>query len=181
MDNGRIKLITGCMFSSKTSQLVSELERATFAKKKVILIRPNTDNRDFLTHSGNIPPLEEVFLDRVSDLVGGLTYNVVGIDEGQFFPNLANDANFLADNGVKVIISALNGTSEQEPFDSIQELIPYVEEIVKKNAVCMECGSEYASYSHYKRGNKTDKVKTGGASDYEALCRKCYNKKVKDV
>lgn len=171
-----IKLILGPMFSSKTSTLLTELERAKFAKKKVILIRPNTDDRKFLTHSGMRPPIEEVFLDEVGQLKNKLEYDVVGIDEGQFFTNLAHDVNFLANNGVKVIISALNGTSEREPFDNIQDLIPYAEEIEKKNAVCAECGSEFATYSYYKPGDKKDKIKTGGASDYDALCRVCYNK-----
>jgi thymidine kinase len=174
--NGRIKLITGGMFSGKTSALISELERAKFAKKRVILVRPNTDDRKFLTHSGITPQIEEVFLDEVGQLSDKLEYDVIGIDEGQFFTNLTYDVNFLADNGIKVIISALNGTSEREPFDNIQDLIPYVEEIEKKNAVCAECGSEYATYSYYKLGDKKDKIKSGGASDYDALCRKCYNK-----
>ncbi len=170
-----IKLILGPMFSGKTSTLLSELERAKIAKKKVVLIRPNTDDRKFLTHSGIESPIDEVFLDEICQLENKLEYDVVGVDEGQFFANLAHDVNFLANNGVKVIISALNGTSEQEPFEGIQDLIPFAEEVIKKNAVCMECGSDFASYSYYKAGEKKDKVKTGGASDYEALCRKCYN------
>jgi len=174
LNNGKIKLYLGPMFSGKTTALISELERAKFAKKNVILIRPNTDDRKFLTHSGMKPPIEEVFLDEVSQLSNKLEYDIIGIDEGQFFLNLAHDVNFLANNGVKVIISALNGTSEREPFDNIQDLIPYVEEIDKKNAVCAECGSEYATYSYYKSGDKKDKIKTGGASDYSALCRSCY-------
>jgi len=176
LNNGKIRLITGPMFSGKTTALISDLERAKFAKKKVVLIRPNTDDRKFLTHSGIRPPIDEVFLDEIAQLPNHLEYDVVGVDEGQFFTNLAHDVNFLANNGVKVIISALNGTSEREPFENIQDLIPYVEEIEKKNAVCAECGSEYATYSYYKAGEKKDKIKTGGASDYDALCRLCYNK-----
>jgi len=171
-----IKLILGPMFSGKTTALISELERAKFAKKKVVLIRPNTDDRKFLTHSGMKFPIEEIFLDEVGQLPNKLEYDVIGVDEGQFFLNLVRDVNFLADNGIKVVISALNGTSEREPFDNIQDLIPYVEEIEKKNAVCAECGSEYATYSYYKPGDKKDKIKTGGVSDYDALCRICYNK-----
>ena len=172
-----IRLILGPMFSSKTSQLISELERAKFAKKNVVLIRPKTDDRAFLTHSGILPPIEEVFLDRITGLGNAASYDVIGIDEGQFFPDLARDVDNIANLGIKVIIAALNSTSEQQPFESVQGLIPLAEEIVKKNAVCMECGSEYATYSYYKAGDKKDKIKTGGSEDYEALCRECYHKK----
>ena len=173
-----IKLITGGMYSGKTFTLITELERARYAKKKVVLVRPNRDSRYFLSHSGLVCNVPQVFLDELGDLPDKLSYDVVGVDEGQFFKLLAHDANYLANNGVKVIISALNGTSEQEPFESIQDLIPFAEEIEKKSAVCMDCGSEHGSFSFYKGGDKDDKVKIGAGNEYVALCRLCYNKRI---
>jgi len=171
-----IKIITGGMYSGKTSEMIRLLNRAKIAGKNVVLVRPNTDNRNFLTHSGLMHDIPEIFVDTLSELPNKLEYDLVGIDEGQFFTQLPHDANFLANNGVDVIVAALNGTSEQEPFESIQGLIPFAEEIQKLNAICMECGSEYGTFSYFKKGGKTDKIKTGGVSDYAALCRKCYNK-----
>lgn len=162
--------------AEKTTEMIRLVNRERIAGKNVVIARPNTDNRDFLTHSGIRSDIKEVFIDELGDLPNIDSYDVIGVDEGQFIPNLARDANHLADMGKTVVIAALNGTSEREPFESIQELIPHAEIIDKKNAVCMECGSHHATFSHYKAGNKKDKVKTGGAFDYEALCRVCYNK-----
>ncbi len=169
-----ITLIIGPMFSEKTTELIRLLNREKFAKKKVVLVRPETDTRDYLTHSGLNPDIKQVYVNELSDLADRTDYDVIGIDEGQFFKRISHDANFLANNGKLVIISALNGTSEQQPFESIQDLIPLSEVIIKQNAVCMECGSQYATFSYFKSGIKKDKIRAGGKTDYEALCRKCY-------
>lgn len=172
-----ITLIIGPMFSGKTSELVRLLVRASIAGKKVILLRPEKDTRKFLTHDNKEYSLEEKFVDDINSHIKELKeYDVIGIEEGQFFPHLLGACNLLAGDGKEIIISALNGTSESESFDVIQELIPHVESIIKLNAICTECGSEYGSYSFYRAGNKTDKVKVGDIHEYTALCRNCYNK-----
>lgn len=170
------------MFSGKTSEMVRLLVRAQIAGKNVILLRPGIDNRGFLTHDRKNIEIEEVFVDKI---IGGvlniLDYDIIGIDEAQFFkyPEAVKHINILADNGKEIIIAGLNGTSEREPFDTIQGLIPYAEEIIKLNAICTECGSEYGAYSYFLAGNKQDKVKIGDSHEYIALCRTCYNKRRK--
>lgn len=164
------------MFSEKTTELIRLLNREKIAGRNVLLVRSNIDNRGFLTHSGLRIGIEEIFVDEISN-IDYSNYDVIGVDEGQFFKNLVKDANDIADSGKLIIVSALNGTSERDVFDSIQEIIPHAEIIDKKNAVCTECGSQYATFSYYKTGDKTGKVKTGDSHQYEALCRKCYNMK----
>lgn len=176
-----IKLITGPMMAGKTTELLRLLIRAKIAGKKTILIRPEIDTRGFLTHDKKEAEetlIEEKFLREIK--AEELTeYDVIGIDEGQFFgQNLAEEANKLADQGKTIIISALNATSERTAFDNIQALIPHAEEIIKLNAICIDCGSEYATYSYYTAGRKKDKIKVGGSSDYIALCRHCYKRRV---
>ena len=171
-----LTLILGPMFSGKTSELIRLLVRASIAGKKVVLLRPETDTRGFLTHDNKDYSLEEKFVSTVN-IADCLDYDVIGIEEGQFFnSSFKESVNKLADMGKEVIISALNGTSEREPFDSIQSLIPDAETIIKLNAICTECGSEYGSYSFFRAGNKTDKVKVGDIHEYTALCRNCYKK-----
>jgi len=169
-----LTLILGPMFGMKTTELLRRLRRAQIAGKKVILFRPTTDTRDHLTHDKLSHNIEEKFTARLffSDWE---KYDIIGIDEGQFFVSLAQDAAYFADKGKTVIISALNGTSERKPFDEIQKLIPEAEEIVKLNAVCMDCGSDFATFSYYKAGNKEKDVQVGDENEYMALCRGCYN------
>lgn len=171
-----ITLILGPMFSGKTTELIRFLVRSQIAGKKVLLVRPTSDTRGFLTHDHKSHQLEEVFVEHLSDIENIFDYNVIGVDEGQFFNgSFVHDANHLANQGKEVIISMLNATSEAKPFDNVQGLIPLAENIIRINAICTKCGSEYGSFSYYKLGRKTDKVKVGGSSDYTSLCRDCYN------
>jgi thymidine kinase len=174
-----ISLIIGPMMSGKTSELLTKLERAYIAKKKVILIRPTIDNRKFLSHSGkNIKGFEEIF---VSDLLDFdiTNYDVLGIDEGQFHTFLKNFCIQASLKGKDIYISALHATSESEMFEQIIEVLPYCDYITKLNAICIDCGSELGNYTFFKNGSKTEKVTVGGAEEYVALCEKCYFKRRK--
>ena len=39
-DTGWIEVITGCMFSGKTEELIRRLRRAKIAKQKVVIFKP---------------------------------------------------------------------------------------------------------------------------------------------
>ena len=172
-----ITLICGPMYSGKTTEMIRRLERAYYAKKKVIVVRPKTDTRGFLSHSSkNVSWLTQTY---VSSLV---TVNLdefdyIGIDEGQFHKGLKEFCKKYSSKNI--IISALHATSECEMFDQIIDIIPYCDKILKLNAVCTQCGSEHANYTYYLAGNKKDKVAVGGSESYTALCYSCYNKNIK--
>ena len=44
-DTGWIEVITGCMFSGKTEELIRRLRRAQIAKQKVKIFKPKIDTR----------------------------------------------------------------------------------------------------------------------------------------
>ena len=44
-DTGWIEVITGCMFSGKTEELIRRLRRAEIAKQKVKIFKPLIDTR----------------------------------------------------------------------------------------------------------------------------------------
>ncbi len=174
-----ITLICGSMMAGKSSEMIRLLVRAKIAGKKTILIRPSMDDRGFLTHDKKTIDIKEISTDRL-DYQLVKDYDVIGIDEAQFMPdNLLSYVNKIADSGKEVIICGLNGTSERKEFSNISSLIPYAEVIIKLNAICTECGSEYGAFSYFKDGNKSDDIKVGGSNEYTALCRKCYNSKGK--
>ncbi len=172
-----IQLILGPMFSGKTTELLRRLTRSKIAGKKTILIRNNIDKRDHLTHdnkcNGNI---EEKYISNLNE-INPTNFEVIGIDEGQFFKDLYIYANKWANNNKIIIISALNGTSEQKPFEEITKIIPFAEEIDKLNAVCIKCGSDFGTYSKYLKHDKNSTIKVGGSESYQARCRNCLNMK----
>jgi len=170
-----LQLIIGPMFSSKTSTLLTRLERAQIAGKRVILLRPNKDTREGLTHDDKPFKIEQLFVDKVFDLKHRYKYDVIGIDEAQFFnyPEFSTEIDTLAITHT-VIACGLNGTSERTPFKSIQDLIPLCDTLSMLTAICTSCGSELGSFSYYTEGNKVSEVLVGGKGAYTALCRVCH-------
>lgn len=169
-----VELIIGPMFSGKSSELLRRLTRYKIAGKSTILLRPKRDTRGFLTHDKKDNSIIEIFVENISDFKDVYDYDVIGVDEGQFFNDL-KVVDILADMGLTVIVSALNGTSERTPFKSLQDIIPLADTITKLSAVCTNCGED-AQFSFYKVGNKENDIEIG-EDEYTALCRKCWNLK----
>lgn len=102
MSNSSIRVISGCMFSGKTSRLLWYLKRAQIADRKVILFKPKLDNRysetDVVTHDNN--RLASIVIeDPEHILAAAADYEVVGIDEIHFFP-----AEKLTDTSISICV-----------------------------------------------------------------------------
>ncbi|KAJ0044279.1 hypothetical protein NL108_003688, partial [Boleophthalmus pectinirostris] len=69
---------------------------------------------------------------------------VIGIDEGQFFPDIVPFAEEMANLGKVIIVAALDGTFQRKAFGNILNLVPLAESVVKLHAVCMQCYKEAA-------------------------------------
>ncbi|XP_010081482.1 PREDICTED: thymidine kinase, cytosolic [Pterocles gutturalis] len=105
-----------------------------------------------------------------------LSSSVIGIDEGQFFPDIVEFCEKMANAGKTVIVAALDGTFQRKAFGSILNLVPLAESVVKLNAVCMEC---YREASYTKRlGTEREVEVIGGADKYHSVCRACYFRRV---
>ena len=66
-------------------------------------------------------------------------YDVVAVDEGQFFQDIVSFSENLANKGKIVMIAALDGTFQKKPFGNILGLIPIAESVKKLSAVCVYC------------------------------------------
>ena len=176
-NSGWIELICGPMFSGKTEELIRRLVRAQFAKQKVAIFKPKTDNRysdDYIV-SHNKRKIKSIILESSGEI-----YNfkdkadVFGIDEAQFFDNnLINVCNDLAKSGKRVVVAGLDKDYAAQAFGPIQQLIVDAEYVTKVNAICMVCGDP-ASFTQRISAEK-DLVVVGETDKYEARCRKCFN------
>merc|ERR1712141_383577 len=98
-------------------------------------------------------------------------------DEGQFFPDIIEFAESMANNGKTVIVAALDGTYQRKGFANILELVPLAEHVIKLTAVCMIC---FEDGSYTKRITEDKEVEVIGGSDkYMATCRRCFNSNAK--
>ena len=123
-NSGWIELVCGPMFSGKTEELIRRLVRAQFAKQKVAIFKPKTDNRysdDYIV-SHNKRKIKSIILESSDEI-----YNfkdkadVFGIDEAQFFDNnLINVCNDLEKAGKRVVVAGLDKDSAAQAFGPIQ-------------------------------------------------------------
>lgn len=184
-DNGHgiIKLTIGPMFASKSTALIAEIRKNLIARKKCAIITFSGDDRYsndavITSHDGHKLSMPAAFKvtkleDCHKDIVDG-GIQVIGIDEGQFFSDVAEYADKWASMGINVFVSALDGDWQRKPFPNIIDLIPRSEEVVKLKAICMKCYNDNASFSfRIVKSNKT--IVVGGTDKYLPLCRQCYN------
>ncbi|XP_007483002.1 thymidine kinase, cytosolic isoform X2 [Monodelphis domestica] len=154
------------------------VRRFQIAQYKCLVIKYAKDTRyskNFSTHDRNtMEALPACLLRDVAQ--NALAVTVIGIDEGQFFPDIVEFSETMANAGKTIIVAALDGTFQRKAFGNILNLVPLAESVVKLTAVCMECFRE-AAYTK-RLGIEKEVEVIGGADKYHSVCRLCYFKKV---
>lgn len=184
---GRIEVVCGSMFSGKTEELIRRIKRATFARQRVVIFKPQIDTRyseeEVVSHDRNAVmsvPLStsaEIlnYLSSHATSKDGYDFDVVGIDEAQFFGmDLVDVCNQLANNGVRVIIAGLDMDFQCTPFGPIPALCAVADEVTKVHAICVKCGA--LAYVSHRLVHDQNQVLIGEQAEYEPLCRECYKK-----
>ena len=172
---GRIDLIVGPMFAGKTTLMLERVKREELARRKCVLMKYSRDTRysqnNVSTHDlamkAAIPCCE--LLPHVDECK---EYDVIGVDEGQFFPDIVEFAEELADCGKTVIVAALDGDFQRKPFGRVLELISKCETLTKLTAICTETHGE-ACYTQRTVASQ-DLELIGGADMYRAASRSSY-------
>ncbi len=176
--SGSIEVITGSMFSGKSEELIRRVRRAQIARQKVQLFKPRVDARyssgEIVSHSDMKMPSQVVAgAKEILEHVDPQT-QVVAIDEGQFFDmSLVEVADTLARRGIRVIVAGLDQDFQGRAFEPMPQLMAVAEYVDKTLAVCMRCGGP-ANRSQ-RLVSTRDRVVVGGAGEYEARCRRCFN------
>lgn len=175
---GRIEVVCGSMFSGKTEELIRRMKRAKFAKQRVEIFKPRIDTRysdvDVVSHDQHAiksTPVESssTILLLASDI------DVVGIDEAQFLDDgLVDVCNELAYRGIRVIIAGLDMDFKGVPFGPMPALCAIADDVTKVHAICVKCGN--LAYVSHRLVANDKRVLLGETSEYEPLCRDCYQK-----
>lgn len=170
-----LQVITGGMFAGKTDELLRRLERYIIAKRRVALVKPDVDTRDSVTHNGKEYKAVVLGKDDAATFEKIVAdYDVIGIDEAQFFgdPIYRAIKDIIQSGTNKIIIaSGLDMDYSGEPFGIMPQLMAIADEIAKLHAVCEGCYKD-ANLSYRMTGQK-GRVVIGDKDEYTALCWAC--------
>jgi thymidine kinase len=182
-----IDIIIGPMFSGKTTELIRRLTISAEAGFSVLYINSSFDTRgeEFSTHNKSIQKLHKnIHTTKVRNLEEltssfWLPFEIIGIDEAQFFTGLKSFCIEMAEKyKKKVIVSGLNGDFQRNSFGEINELLTHCDNINKLYSFCRSCcdckkGIMKPALFSKRIGTDKDKIVIGD-EQYIPVCRECY-------
>ena len=175
-NEGRLVLILGPMFSGKSTRLIEIIRKFAYKAKKTIMIKYFEDKRfseksEVVTH--DLIKYDSLDCRNLRDSFEILkNYDVIGIDEGQFFPDLVEISEKLVLLKKFVIITALNGDFRMEPFPVIAKIISKADKIKLLKAFCFFCHKDAKFSLRIIKSNET--VLIGSEEAYKPACRECH-------
>jgi len=170
---GWLEVVTGCMFSGKTEELIRRVRRAMYARQPVVVFKPGIDDRYSIdsvgSHSGQtLKSFQIEHARQIPQLVGNA--KVVAIDEVHFIgADIVDIVEALANEGRRVICAGLDLDYMGRPFEPMPQLLCLAEYITKNLAICMTCGNP-ADRSQ-RLLDSDARILVGAAEMYEARCR----------
>ena len=185
---GQLHIITGPMFSGKTTELIKRLSRYSAIGKNVLVINSNKDSRNInnviMTHTNKtLDAVKTDFLTKTSrkNSINFLNiqkprmayhHNVIGIDEAQFFEDLVPFVKQKVNEGFILIIAGLIGDFQQNTFGHIIELFPFCDTITNLNSYCTICKDGTLAPFTKRLIDSKEQELVGSDDIYTAVCRK---------
>lgn len=182
--NGYLKIITGCMWAGKTSAVINECRKWESIGMKVLVINHSLDNRYSKCNkvvSHNKTSIDCIMIDKFTNEFNKKVnkYDVIIVDEAQFFKNLRKNVLHWCDKLRKmVVVCGLNGDYMRGKFGEILDLVPDCDDFIRLKALCTECRDGTNAVFTWKvkqSGVSSDNNIDVGTDNYTALCRKHYN------
>jgi len=201
--SGSLTSITGPMRSGKTDKLKAYLRLHDIAGHRVLLIGHGIDTRTAIDgvyttgvltshneYGGDLPPsilqLKVKLLKSVdSTLIE--SYDVIAIDEGQFFDDIEVVLVWLLEWNKTLYVSGLKSTDKGTPFGNLYKLDGFVTKEHKLKALCKVCQHEFNHLTYFFPATMVKCLveKSGdvlvGADNYISVCLRHWKMSVEDI
>jgi thymidine kinase len=176
-----LDIILGPMFAGKTSRIFSIVSRYTALGMRVLVVKHANDvrygnNEEIVTHDGRRIPCRAVRDLFDIGLNQYLQYDLIVVDEAQFFQGLVPFVESIVDTHEKhLFLVGLDGDSNRRPFGEILQCIPLADRVERIAGLCRRCADGTPGVFSWRHAGPNDRqVAVGGENWYEALCRSCY-------
>jgi thymidine kinase len=193
-----LKLIIGPMFSSKSSTLLSEINRLKYITDKILVINSILDKERhedmeindqglgiMKTHDNKTFPA--IMVTDLKELKTNSFFNskyeyadIIIIDEGQFYKDLYDfvhtELNYIRTRKM-FIVAGLSSDFNMKPIGEIISLVPLADEIIKLSALCVYCrDGTPASFTKLinHESSSNGNVLVGANESYSPCCRKHF-------
>jgi len=187
---GQLKIITGCMFTEKSFELIETAKELDAQGKDFLAFSPIKNVIKSRALQETVPahmvdkddPL--LLLYYVGGHVGAHgKVDTILIDEVQFYgDSILSIINTLLDQGINIVAAGLDKTFKNEPFGIMRDLLCFAYDIKKKHTRCAKCGNNEASVSQRLLNDKPAPFdgpmiildKSMGEYTYEPRCVDCF-------
>ena len=192
-----LKLIIGPMFSSKSSSLLSEINKLKYITDKILVINSILDkerHKDMEINDRSIGLIKThddksfsaIMVNELYELKTNTFFNskyeyanIIIIDEGQFYKDLYNfvyDELSNVNNRKMFIVAGLSSDFNMKPIGDIISLVPLADEIIKLSALCVYCkdGTPASFTKLTKTMPSNTNVLVGAKDSYSPCCRKHF-------
>jgi thymidine kinase len=191
--SGYLEIITGPMYSGKTSKILELYKQFTFCDINTFVINYAEDTRYSSTHLSThdnkmIPCTLVTMLSSIINLDGDDNIGnkdlmekfhlskVILINEGQFFKDIVKWVTLAVEKYNKsVYVCGLDCDYERKKFGDWLDLQLICDKYYKLHSYCSCCKKKPAIFS-YRLSNEVEQ-KVIGSINYIPLCRFCYNLK----
>jgi thymidine kinase len=187
----RLEVICGPMFAGKSEELIRRLHRIGIAQRShnqehhVLVVKPKLDSRGatnvISSHNGNTYDALAIQSPQdLLDLVAAGNYEVIAIDEVQFFSHdIVDVIRTLVVQGKRVIVAGLDLDYRSEPFGPIAAILALADSVTKLQAICTQCGEDACRSQRIINGEPArysdPLIMIGAEEAYQARCKKCYS------
>lgn len=184
-----LTVTTGPMFSGKSEEALRLINRAKYAKRRIVAIKPFNDTRQTTIRARRINQYgesETVYehpahgisnADEFNALIKKEQPQELFIDEAQFFdPWIVNEIKkliFDKQHAINIYVFGLDLNAWNETFGSMGDLMALANEVKKLTAICFSCNE--AANLTLKTFAGSNKVDPGDAEKYEARCSHCWH------
>jgi len=182
---GKIYLIIGPMFSGKSSELVNIYKRKKIAGLRCAFIKYARDtrydkniddNEKMITHDDI--KVNALSCNNLFDLkLNHADYDIIFIDEIQFYPDKIKFCEDMADFGLDIYASGLSSNYLRESFPEMDKLYAIAYNIKMFTAVCDICKTDNSACYTKRFSDSKELILIGEHDVYKTVCRKCYFEK----
>jgi thymidine kinase len=181
MNDGYLELIFGPMFSGKTTTLISKYKQHNLLDHHICVINYKEDTRysetQLCTHDGSkidciqCYELTEIW-ENPDHYIHGC--NIILINEGQFFKDIYETVLDMVEVHKKTVyICGLDSDFKRQKFGNMMDLIPYCDNIVKLQSLCMRCKNGMKALFSMRITRSESQIVIGH-DNYIPVCRNCY-------